>query len=220
MKSTRKQCLRTLQRLAHAVTRKAANSESEEWLEIKRDIETMRRIFVSMADEVFQTQLKFYDEEYGSVSMLQRKPPPLALLLFTFICGMAAAVTAQPNLRTNPVSSQLVTDFMNARCGFTYSDSTKIDKFPASYRTDLVAKIYTPSDGAIPYEIYYAESTASQLYLIARGLCRNISTLVPIPCPGWYFVRYWNQAKPALVQINARNRTLKITAKGPCEIHD
>jgi hypothetical protein len=220
MKSTRTQCLRTLQKIAHVVARKAANSELEEWLEIKRDIETMRRIFVSMPDEVFQTQLKFYDEVYGSISMLRRKSPPIGILVAILIAGIAAFTTAQPNLRAHPVSNQLVTDFTNARCSFSSSESTKIDKFPAAYRTEVVASIYTEADGILPFQIYYFDSSLEQLFLVQNGRCRNISTLIPIPIPGTYFVRYFHDARPLLLRLDANTNDVKLDAWGLCELHE
>ncbi len=147
------------------------------------------------------------------------------LLAFTLI-SMSQPLGAQPNLTTSPVSDQLVKAFLNARCSCSALDTAELrpnakgNLHPNSYRSHFVNSIYTEVDGSIPFQVYYAEKQGGQLYLINKGYCRNISTLVPIPQPGWYFVRYFHDAKPALIEVDATTPTLKVRSFGKCELHD
>ncbi len=146
------------------------------------------------------------------------------LLAFTLI-SMAKPLVAQPNLTANPVSHDLVRVFINARCHCSAIDTlhlapnAKGDPFPNAYRSLFVNAIYTEADGRIPFQVYYAEKQGAQLYLIQKGWCRHYSTLVPLPQPGWYFVRYFHGAKPALLEIDATAPRIIVRSFGKCELH-
>ncbi|MCF8245522.1 MAG: hypothetical protein K9J37_13610 [Saprospiraceae bacterium] len=224
MRSSKKQVLKAIDHCFSIVQTEAAKSENNQFLETGAALQTMRRIFKSMSDRAYLTHLEGYDEDH-SLPRLLRVSSSVLLLFFCSAMG-AQPLPAPPGFYNNPVPYNTVSAFHNARCHFTDTDTFTISLgnnssyFPTSYRTDLPSKIFTAADRAVPFGIYYQESTTSQLYLIAKGYCRNISTLVPLPRPGWYFVRYFHQAKPALVVINARHQTLKITINGACEIHE
>lgn len=149
----------------------------------------------------------------------------LQILLYALLGTGSTPSVAQSNFYSSPVPWGTVDLFQNTRCALVSSDTLLLQSqgpkpYPTSFRTDLPSKLFTPEDGTIPFEIYYAASRDSQLYLIQHGFCRNFTTLVPIPRPGWYFVRYYHQGKPALVQINALEPRITVKCNGLCEIHD
>ena len=137
----------------------------------------------------------------------------ILILLFS-IAGFS-----QVNLKQNPVPDDVVKVFINARCDCSATDTATVASFPAMYRSFFVNSIY--NDGEyIPFQVYYAENIQSQLYLISKGACRNLNTTIPLPAPGFYFVRFYHAAKPALIEIDARQTELKIRAFGKCELHE
>ncbi len=117
------------------------------------------------------------------------------------------------------VDQQLIRCFVNARCT-THGDSTfTVERFPSLFRTQFISKFYGAGE-VIPFRIYYAEDIGKPLYYIQNGYCRGFSISCPLPQPGFYFVRFFNEAKPALVEVDARKPTIKVKIYGACEIHD
>ena len=136
------------------------------------------------------------------------------LILLFSIAGFS-----QVNLKQNPVPDDVVKVFINARCACSATDTATVAGFPAMYRSFFVNAVYDQGE-IIPFQIYYAEKQGSQLYWISKGMCRNISTSVPLPQPGFYFVRFFDEAKPALIEIDARKPKLLVRAFGKCELHE
>ena len=144
----------------------------------------------------------------------------MTLKLTLFCLCLAFAASAQLDLgKLQPVDQQVVRCFVNARCA-THGDSTfNVGKFPSFFRTQFISKFYSFNE-VIPFRIYYAEDVGQPLYYIQHGCCRGFSITCPLPQPGFYFVRFFNEAKPALVEIDARTLTVKVKMYGACEIHD
>jgi hypothetical protein len=141
-----------------------------------------------------------------------------SLTLFS-LC-LAFAASAQLDLgKLETVDPHVVRCFVNARCA-THGDSTfTVEQFPSFFRTKFISKFYDFGE-TIPFRIYYAEDVGKPLYYIQHGFCRGFSISCPLPQPGFYFVRFFNEAKPALVEIDARKPTVKVKMYGACEIHD
>lgn len=167
------------------------------------------------------------DDEFDRLMQRAARRPPIRPNFNRFLRTLGAVLLlllpcsgfTQVNLKSTPVPSDVVTVFINARCACSATDTATVTSFPAMYRSHFVNAIYDQGE-VIPFEIYYAEKQGGQLYWISRGLCRNISTSVPLPQPGFYFVRFFHTAKPALIEIDARQPTLFIRAFGKCELHE
>jgi len=141
----------------------------------------------------------------------------LLLLLFSL---SGPACFAQLDLtKLQPVDQHIIRCFVNARCA-TYGDSTfTVEKFPSFFRTQFISKFYDLKE-VIPFRIYYAEDIGKPVYHILNGSCRGFSITCPLPQPGFYFVRFFHAAKPALVEIDARKPTIHVKMYGACEIHE
>lgn len=135
------------------------------------------------------------------------------------LCLSTAAFGQLDLSKLEPVDQHVVRCFVNARCA-TYGDSSfTVEQFPSFFRTQFISKFYSFGE-TIPFRIYYAEDVGKPLYFIQHGFCRGFSISCPLPQPGFYFVRFFNEAKPALVEIDAREPTVKVKMYGACEIHD
>jgi hypothetical protein len=136
-----------------------------------------------------------------------------------FLCLATAAFGQLDLTKLQPVDQQLIRCFVNARCA-THGDSTfAVEGFPSFFRTQFISKFYDFGE-VIPFRIYYAEDVGQPLYFIQHGRCRGFSITCPLPQRGFYFVRFFNEAKPALVEIDARELTVKVKMYGACEIHE
>ncbi|HFA48067.1 MAG TPA: hypothetical protein ENJ95_03505 [Bacteroidetes bacterium] len=204
-------------------------------------LETILQVTIAMRDEEFAA-LRFRYESLrhtssGNQLLPKAKPngkdkalsaslmrqPPLkglihAALAMLFLIFNITAADAQLKL-TRPVGEETIKLFANARCNCSATDTVTVSKdFPVSYRSYFVNDIYEHMQ-TVPFRIYYASGTGQQLYYISKGFCRNISTLVPLPQPGFYFVRFYDEAKPALIEIDARQKTIYVKAWGNCVLH-
>ena len=150
----------------------------------------------------------------------------IKLWLMAKFCSATVPIFAQANLKSSPVSDQVIRVFLNARCSCSDLDTLQLRPnakgglYPNLYRSSFVNSIYTDADGTVPFQVYYAEKQGGQLYLVQKGWCRNISTSIPLPAPGWYFVRYFHEGKPALVEVDATTPILKVRSFGKCELHN
>ncbi|MCU0345852.1 MAG: hypothetical protein MUC59_02835 [Saprospiraceae bacterium] len=135
------------------------------------------------------------------------------------LCLSTAAFGQLDLSKLQSVDQHVVRCFVNARCA-THGDSTfTVEKFPSFFRTQFISKFYSFNE-FIPFRIYYAEDVGKPLYYIQHGCCRGFSITCPLPQSGFYFVRFFHEAKPALVEIDARTPTVKVKMYGACEIHD
>ena len=209
MRTSRLSCIAEIKKMASEnVTRKASPEEKAQRIAA---LETMRRIFSSMSEKAFQVHLEGYDEDHNT-------PTKFLKALFTVIL-LVSSIPAFSQLKlTRPVPAEIIRVFQYAECGCSQRDTLTVQKFPASYRSTLVNLIYEPM-AVIPFEIFYAEKRGGQIYFISRGICRGISTLIPIRQPGWYFVRFYDEQKPALIEINAETTTFFIQEWGKCTLH-
>lgn len=121
---------------------------------------------------------------------------------------------------TKTIPPEVINVFQNARCACSAAATATVATFPASYRSHFVNSVYTETDGFIPFQMYYSPDVGQQLNFHAKGFCRHISLLIPMPRPGFYFVRFFHQGKPALIEIDARKPTIYVKAFGKCEIHE
>lgn len=209
MRTSRLSCIAEIKKMASEnITSKASPEEKAQRIAA---LETMRRIFSSMSEKAFQVHLEGYDEDHCT--------PTNFIKAFTTLVILVFAIPAFSQLKlTVPAPAEIIQVFQNAECGCFQHDTLTIQKFPASYRSTLVNLVYETMD-VIPFEIFYAQKRGGQLYFISRGVCRGISTLVPICQPGWYFVRFYDEAKPALIEINAETTTLFVQEWGKCTLH-
>lgn len=142
----------------------------------------------------------------------------IKLTLFS-LCLSVATFGQLDLTKLQPVDQQVIRCFVNARCA-THGDSTfTVKQFPSFFRTQFISKFYDFGE-VIPFRIYYAEDLGQPLYFIQHGCCRGFSITCPLPQPGFYFVRLFHEAKPALVEIDARKPTVHVKMYGACEIHD
>ncbi len=157
----------------------------------------------------------------GTSHVIKGGPPKrlTCLALAFFLLPLMAFTQTKESLKSKPVSDGVVKVFLNARCACSATDTARIAAYPALYRNNFVNAIYDPGE-TIPFRVYFAEKQGGQLYFISKGVCRNISTSIKIPEPGYYFVRFFHEAKPALIEVDARKTTLYVRAFGKCELHE
>lgn len=152
--------------------------------------------------------------------------PRITGAIFLLVALLATTSAAQPNLKSTPVGDEVVNEFVNARCACSQLDTARLshnrqgEPFPNAYVSDFPNTAFTIEDGAVPFEIYYAEVPGGQLYRVGKGACRAFHITVPLPAPGFYFVRFYSMAKPALIEVDARTPRLLVRAFGRCEIHE
>lgn len=141
------------------------------------------------------------------------------LLILLLILSGPACFAQLDLTKLQRVDEQVIRCFINARCA-THGDSTfTVKRFPAFFRTQFISKFYDLKE-VIPFHIYYARDIGEPLYYIQHGSCRGFSITCPLPHPGFYFVRFFHAAKPALVEIDARKPTVHVKMYGACEIHE
>jgi hypothetical protein len=223
MLTTRKQTLAALSALHSATRRTAAKQPPGEGLppEKMQDyvdaLETAVRCFAAMSEQTFRLHLELADEDDKPSRYVTRHAARFAaiLILLFALPQFAAAQLDLTKAKTVPV--QVLADFQNAPCNCHATDTFTVAAFPTSYRSDFVASAFEPGD-VVAFEIYYAHDTGDFLYLVGTGRCRNYSNLIPLPQPGFFFIRYFHAERPALIEIDARCERVTLKAFGKCKL--
>ncbi len=111
-------------------------------------------------------------------------------------------------------------EMLNVPCQCSQRDTAFITKYPGSYRSYFVATAFDFTDrDFIQFEVYFSEGIGKPLYLYYKGACRNFSNLVPLPEPGFYFIRFFHPTSPALVEIEARpDGNIYVRGFGKCSL--
>jgi hypothetical protein len=212
MRSSRLYCLSLIKTLMAENTHCQATPEAKAIRAAA--LETMRRIFASMSEKAFKVHLEGYDEDHLT-------PHKFIKTIFIAAILLVSIQTAQTQINyLNPINAATVRAFDGASCDCFARDTATISKFPAFHRSKFVSSAFNNAGmGFIPFEIYFAHERGGQLYLLNRGACRNVSTTIPLPEPGWYFVRFFSDAQPALIEINAcRKEEIVINSYGKCKL--
>jgi hypothetical protein len=233
MRNSRKQCLKAIETCFSVINPLAVKSKDEKYLEAVAALDTMRRMLKSMSDKAFQVHVEAYDEDNSVPAFLKkRKPayvnrPPLALLAIMLAIGFAALASAQEAQAAAVISvpRSTIECFENARCQTVGMQSVKLKPneqgllFPNSIRTEFPASVYTATDGTIPFHVYRSDTYDGAITALVTGQCRNVSTLIPLPSPGFYWVRYFHP-KAALLEIEVDSTGAIVRFMASCELHD
>jgi hypothetical protein len=226
MLTTRKKTLAALSALRSANRRTAAQRynegvSSEKLIEFGNAIDTACTVIAAMSDQTFNLHIELADESEAPLRFGRRSAARFAAAVLILLFALPQFAAAQLDLtkaKTVPVS--VISDFQNAPCTCAATDTFTVAAFPTSHRSLFVASAFDlllPTE-SIRFEIYYAHDTGDFLYLVGTGRCRNYSNLIPLPQPGFYFVRYFHHQHPALIEIDARCEQVTLKAFGKCKL--
>lgn len=221
MNSTRKQTLAALCALRAAMRRVRAKNQPGNPIQSKAEefdlaLETACEVFAAMSDTTFKLHLELSEEQQTPRRTIRHHAARFAAILILLMSAIPGfAQLDLTNAKLVPVS--VVADFLNVPCHCAATDTFTVAAFPTSYRSDFVASAFEPGDSP-RFEIYYAHDQGDFLYLIGTGACRNYSNLIPLPQAGYYFVRYFHEQRPALIEVDARCERITLKAYGKCRL--
>ena len=118
------------------------------------------------------------------------------------------------------VDKSSVVDFHNARC-FDLADSVfTVARFPFLYRNSDIRKIFA-LEAWQNFSVFFAEDRLSPLYEIRKGKCRGFSVSFTANHRGVYWIRFWNTAKPTLIEIDATDLpNIRVQNYLGCTLHE
>ena len=145
------------------------------------------------------------------------KTPLLISLFLGFHIGLFSQKVFQPG-SAKKVNPQLVHQFLNSRCHKVSSFTTLRTSFGLQ-RFPQTAAVYEPM-GQYPFAIYFSpKENLETLYQIGKGIFRGFHLTVPMQHDGWYAAVIYDDQKPSMLLIDARNSEFKVSFYQICALH-
>ena len=136
-------------------------------------------------------------------------------LFLGYYIGLFSQKIFQPD-STKKANPQLVHQFLNSRCHKVSSFKTLRTSY-SFQRFPQTAAVYEPM-GQYPFAIYFSpKENFESLYQIGKGVFRGFHLTVPMQYDGWYAAIIFDEQKPSMLLIDARNlRTKSVFLSNLC----
>ena len=142
-------------------------------------------------------------------------------LFFLLSCLLALPGYCQqpfPSSERTPVTTNVLHIFQGARCLQRGVATERLEAY-GFHRFRQLAAFYEPM-GTYPFCIYFREKEDGPLFFLFKGFCRGMHVTVPMAYRGIYYVAVFDQLRPSLLVVDARQREMGVRYAAACVLHD
>ena len=116
------------------------------------------------------------------------------------------------------VDANVIEVFQGARCQEQGEATEQLEAY-GFHRFRQLAAFYEPMN-AYPFCIYFREKEDGPLYLLFKGFCRGMHVTVPVAYQGFYYVAIFDQQRPSLLEVDARQQEMGVQYSAACVLHN
>lgn len=116
-----------------------------------------------------------------------------------------------------PVDANVIEVFQGARCQEQGEATEQLEAY-GFHRFRQLSAFYETME-TYPFGVYFREKPDGPLYLVFKGYCRGMHVTVPMAYQGFYYVVIFDEQRPSLLVVDARQQEMKIRYSAACVLH-